>query len=69
MQRLTLCMIVKNEEAFLEGCLASVRDVVDAIVMLCAWVMPFAIEYIATQANNTWTTGRFDRNFMKQALL
>jgi glycosyltransferase involved in cell wall biosynthesis len=34
MQRLTLCMIVKNEEAFLEGCLASVRDVVDAIVIV-----------------------------------
>jgi len=34
MQRLTLCMIVKNEERFLEGCLASVRDVVDAIVIV-----------------------------------
>jgi len=34
MQRLTLCMIVKNEEAFLEGCLASVRDVVDGIVIV-----------------------------------
>jgi glycosyltransferase involved in cell wall biosynthesis len=34
MQRLTLCMIVKNEETFLEGCLASVRDVVDAMVIV-----------------------------------
>ncbi len=34
MIRLTLCMIVKNEERFLDGCLASVRGVVDAIVVV-----------------------------------
>ncbi len=34
MMRLTLCMIVKNEERFLEGCLASVRGVVDALVVV-----------------------------------
>lgn len=31
--RLALCMIVKNEEAMLPACLASVRDVVDEIVL------------------------------------
>jgi glycosyltransferase involved in cell wall biosynthesis len=34
MQRLTLCMIVKNEERFLDGCLASVRGLVNAIVVV-----------------------------------
>lgn len=34
MQRLTLCMIVKNEERFLEGCLASVSGLVNAIVLV-----------------------------------
>jgi len=32
--RLTLCMIVKNEERFLEGCLQSVHGVVDEIVIV-----------------------------------
>lgn len=31
---LTLCMIVKNEERFLDRCLASVREVVDQIVIV-----------------------------------
>ncbi|MBO9542446.1 tetratricopeptide repeat protein [bacterium] len=31
---LSLCMIVKNEERFLEGCLQSVRGVVDEIVLV-----------------------------------
>jgi glycosyltransferase involved in cell wall biosynthesis len=34
MQRLTLCMIVKNEERFLDGCLSSVAGVADAIVVV-----------------------------------
>lgn len=34
MMRLTLCMIVKNEERFLDECLASARGVVDAIVLV-----------------------------------
>lgn len=33
-QRLSLCMIVKNEERHLPGCLASVRDLVDEIVVV-----------------------------------
>jgi tetratricopeptide (TPR) repeat protein len=33
-ERLSLAMIVKNEEAMLGGCLASVRDVVDEIVVV-----------------------------------
>lgn len=32
--RLSLCMIVKNEERFLRNCLASARDVVDEIVVV-----------------------------------
>ena len=28
-QRLSLCMIVKNEEKFLQSCLESVKDIVD----------------------------------------
>lgn len=31
---LSLCMIAKNEELFLEDCLASVRDVVDEIILV-----------------------------------
>jgi glycosyltransferase involved in cell wall biosynthesis len=34
MARLTLCMIVKDEEAMLAGCLASVRGVVDDMVVV-----------------------------------
>ncbi len=34
MQRLTLCVIAKNEEAMLAECLASVRGLVDAIVVV-----------------------------------
>jgi len=33
-QTLSLCMIVKNEERFIEDCLESVKDVVDQIVIL-----------------------------------
>ncbi len=32
--KLSLCMIVKNEERFLAGCLESVRDVVDELVVV-----------------------------------
>ena len=31
---ISLCMIVKNEESFLEDCLKSVRDLVDEIVIV-----------------------------------
>lgn len=34
MPRLTLCTIARDEEDFLSGCLASVRDVVDAMVVV-----------------------------------
>ncbi|MCC7013801.1 MAG: glycosyltransferase [Planctomycetes bacterium] len=34
MQRITLCVIAKNEEALLDGCLASVRGLADAIVVV-----------------------------------
>jgi len=34
MPRLSLCMIVKNEESFLPGCLESVKDVVDEIILV-----------------------------------
>ncbi|NUP96812.1 MAG: glycosyltransferase family 2 protein, partial [Planctomycetaceae bacterium] len=34
MQRLTLCVIAKNEEAMLSDCLASVRGLADAIVVV-----------------------------------
>ena len=34
MQRLTLCVIAKNEESMLDDCLASVRGLADAIVVV-----------------------------------
>jgi tetratricopeptide (TPR) repeat protein len=34
MAKLSLCMIVKNEEKFLEGCLRSVQGIVDEIVLV-----------------------------------
>ena len=34
MTKLSLCMIVKNEEKFLEQCLNSVRELVDEIVIV-----------------------------------
>ena len=35
MVTISLCMIVKNEEAVLERCLNSVSDLVDEIVKMC----------------------------------
>ena len=32
--KLTLSMIIKNEEKFLEGCLDSVKDIVDEIIIV-----------------------------------
>ena len=34
MPKLSLCMIVKNEEKFLAGCLESVKNIVDEIIIV-----------------------------------
>lgn len=34
MQTISLCMIVKNEEHYLDNCLSSVRDIVDEIIVV-----------------------------------
>ncbi len=58
MQRLTLCMIVKNEERFLEGCLRSVAGVVDALVVVDTGstdrTVEIARQHGATVVAHTW---------------
>ncbi len=49
MPRLSLCMIVQNEAAFLPGCLASVTELVDEIVIADTGSTDNTVE-IATKA-------------------
>ena len=57
--RLSLCMIVKNEERFLRGCLESVKGVVDEIVIVDTGstdsTLDIAREYGAKIVEHTWT--------------
>ncbi len=56
--RLSLCMIVKNEERFLRGCLESVKGVVDEIVIVDTGstdsTLDIAREYGAKIVEHTW---------------
>jgi glycosyltransferase involved in cell wall biosynthesis len=57
-QKLTLCMIVKNEEKFLRGCLESVKDIVDEIVIVDTGstdkTVEIAKEYTSLVVNEPW---------------
>lgn len=59
MQRLTLCVIAKNEEAMLGPCLASVRGLVDTIVVVDTGstdrTVEIAREHGATVVHHEWS--------------
>jgi tetratricopeptide (TPR) repeat protein len=56
--RISLCMIVKNEEIFLEGCLKSVQNVVDEIILVDTGstdrTLDIAKAFDAKQFSFTW---------------
>ena len=57
--KLSLCMIVKNEERFLRGCLESVKGIVDEIVIVDTGstdsTLDIAREYGAVIVQHAWT--------------
>src|SRR6478752_10892384 len=48
---ISLCMIVKNEEAVIERCLTSVRPVVDEIIIVDTGSMDHTKEIVSTFTN------------------